>query len=766
MKRILILNLFLAGLLFAQDPVTWTKNVISDVLEKAKKNVVVDIDLDGDLDIICTANPEGSGSEDAGKANVMLYLNDGTETFSAKVIDYRFRSARGLACMDLNGDGYPDVAVGNQSSDSSLVWYENPITDYENEWTKRHIGSGAPFNYTIVATDLNIDGYMDLVDGVGDAIVGGSAADDYIRWLESDGANPPTFTVHNIINCATPGGIAVADFDGDADKDIVGMAWLAYTEQAQENENVRWWAQQASMSFSQQQVLQTYYGGNSVVAGDMDGDNDQDVLGAGWKSKTVDWWANDGNGSFSSVYTIKTSFTHSRNAIMSDMDSDGDMDVVACADNDSTVSWFENDGSLNFTEHQLTTSFTTAYYVSAADLDGDGDMDVVGTAQDADDGSSIQGQVSWWESDLAEERIIAAGDPAAESFNNSKVVIDFDNGYSGGNTSVFYNHNENSNRSSLGNGIHHIAGKGFYTIVTDANTYSATIDFYYNDISEWSAITDESTLLLCYWDASAGTNGQWEILKPATQTVTPATHKITVSGVDAELIKYSKFTLASSTADNSLPVELTAFKGQISDNKIVLSWKTQSELENQGFEIWRSIGQDTSYSLLASYMTDPDLRGLYNSSVGRDYQFIDPNVYWGEVYRYKLYDVNINGLRTEVARTSVTMVPGDLTRVLDGELPKSFHLQQNYPNPFNSYTIIELSLPEVRGLPAQSVRLTIYDYQGRKVRTLFRGQLAAGTYLFRWDGRNDQGQGVSSGTYIYRLTTPSGSMARKLQYVR
>ncbi len=760
--------LSIASFLWAQDPVTWTKNIISDQLEKAKKNVVIDIDLDGDLDIVCTANPEGSGAEDDAKDNVVLYLNDGSETFSAKTIDSKFRSARGLASADLNGDGYPDVVVGSKNVDSALVWYENPGSGYESEWYERSIGSGAPYNYAIVVSDLDGDGNMDIVDGIGDAAAGGSSADDYIRWLESDGASTPSFTVHNLINYASPSGIAVGDFDGDSDKDIVGMSWLSYTNPSPAtDEDVRWWANDGSMSFSQQEVIKTSYGGNDAYTSDMDNDSDIDILGAGWKAQTIDWWANDGSGSFgSSIHTVKTSFKYSRNAVAVDVDSDGDKDIVACADNDNTVSWFENDGTQNFSEHQITTSFTYAYYVSGSDLDGDGDMDIIGTAQDEDGGSGTAGQLAWWESDLAEEKSIASGDPAAESFNNSKVLIDYANGYSGGTTSVFYNHNTNANKTVLGSGIHHIAAKGYYTIVTDASTYSASIDFYYNGIAEWSAISDENDLILCYWNASAGSNGQWDILKPSNQTVNTVDHKITVTGVDAELIKYSLFTLGSSTSDNSLPVELVFFRARVKEATIQLSWSTAAEIDNQGFEIWRSSESSQEKVLLSSYKSNPELEGLYNSTTGQDYLFVDQNVFPGEVYEYTLFEVSSNGVRSEMARTEATIKAGDLTRVVDGIFPKSMELNQNYPNPFNGYTIIEFKVPESKTDHIQNVRLQVFDALGQRVKTLFKGSAVPGTYIYRWDGKNELNSSVTSGTYFYRLIINGVPLTKKMQYIK
>ena len=79
-------------------------------------------------------------------------------------------------------------------------------------------------------------------------------------------------------------------------------------------------------------------------------------------------------------------------------------------------------------------------------------------------------------------------------------------------------------------------------------------------------------------------------------------------------------------------------------------------------------------------------------------------------------------------------------------LPSRFALGQNYPNPFNPATHIQLSLP--RNSP---VSVRVYDTVGQLVRTLMEGEQEAGYYLLSWDGRDEAGAPVASGTYLYRL---------------
>jgi len=89
-------------------------------------------------------------------------------------------------------------------------------------------------------------------------------------------------------------------------------------------------------------------------------------------------------------------------------------------------------------------------------------------------------------------------------------------------------------------------------------------------------------------------------------------------------------------------------------------------------------------------------------------------------------------------------------------LPLKFVLAQNHPNPFNPSTTIKYELPQPAG-----VKLEIFDMMGRRVRTLVNQRQSAGQYTMTWDGRNEQGETIASGVYLYQLravsSTGSGS---------
>ena len=96
----------------------------------------------------------------------------------------------------------------------------------------------------------------------------------------------------------------------------------------------------------------------------------------------------------------------------------------------------------------------------------------------------------------------------------------------------------------------------------------------------------------------------------------------------------------------------------------------------------------------------------------------------------------------------------------------STELLPNYPNPFNPETWIPYRLSK----PA-SVTISIYDINGDIVRLLSLGHKDAGSYVSQnksayWDGRNSNGDSVSSGIYFYTLNSGQYTHTRKMVIVK
>jgi len=93
--------------------------------------------------------------------------------------------------------------------------------------------------------------------------------------------------------------------------------------------------------------------------------------------------------------------------------------------------------------------------------------------------------------------------------------------------------------------------------------------------------------------------------------------------------------------------------------------------------------------------------------------------------------------------------------------PVEFALEQNAPNPFNPTTTIRFTVPQ-----SGPVNMTICTLTGQIVRTLVDGTVEAGAHHVLWDGRDALGREVSSGVYLYRLTSSQGTLVRRMVCVR
>jgi len=105
------------------------------------------------------------------------------------------------------------------------------------------------------------------------------------------------------------------------------------------------------------------------------------------------------------------------------------------------------------------------------------------------------------------------------------------------------------------------------------------------------------------------------------------------------------------------------------------------------------------------------------------------------------------------AGDSIFFSTQNITSVIeDNNLPQAFILEQNYPNPFNPKTKIRFKLPE-----KTYVQLEIFDILGRRVSTLIKKEMNAGTYETEFDGHR-----FASGIYIYRIQAGSFISSKKM----
>ncbi|NUN07776.1 MAG: T9SS type A sorting domain-containing protein [Ignavibacteriaceae bacterium] len=186
-----------------------------------------------------------------------------------------------------------------------------------------------------------------------------------------------------------------------------------------------------------------------------------------------------------------------------------------------------------------------------------------------------------------------------------------------------------------------------------------------------------------------------------------------------------------------IPVELTSFSASIVDGKASLKWTTASETNNRGFEVQRSIG-DGQWSAIAF------IDGAGNSLERNSYAFTDNQLLTVKTaYRIKQIDYDGTSSYSNVVE-------------LDPVAGMSFGLGQNYPNPFNPSTKIFYEV----GTPSD-VTIKLYDVLGNEVRTIVSAPHLQGKYYIQFDA-----EGLSSGTYFYRMDAGKFSQTRKLNLIK
>jgi uncharacterized repeat protein (TIGR01451 family) len=195
------------------------------------------------------------------------------------------------------------------------------------------------------------------------------------------------------------------------------------------------------------------------------------------------------------------------------------------------------------------------------------------------------------------------------------------------------------------------------------------------------------------------------------------------------------------------PVEISSFAGLSGPGAIHLEWITESETNNLGFNLWRSEYADGDYRKINTSL----ISGAGDSQQRHVYRFEDREIKRGITYYYKVEDVDLQG---------VSQMHGPISAVANAR-PDEFRLEQNYPNPFNSETQIAYTVTEL-----DHISLAVFNLLGQSVRVLVQGLAEPGSHTIRWDGRDEMGMPVQSGTYFYVLQGREQKQVRKMQLIK
>jgi len=204
----------------------------------------------------------------------------------------------------------------------------------------------------------------------------------------------------------------------------------------------------------------------------------------------------------------------------------------------------------------------------------------------------------------------------------------------------------------------------------------------------------------------------------------------------------------------TLPVELSSFTATLTADMFVqVAWVAQSETNHLGYNILRAQSNQADEALKINPLIISEGENLGTQI---SYSYADAEVDAGSTYYYWLESVDLGGISTLYGPLSV-LVTGDPNDPGTPELPTVTKLMNAFPNPFNPNTTLRYSLKE-----AGKVRIEIYNLKGQMVRSYINDHATPGYYQVSWDGKDAQGRKVSSGVYMYRMSSGRYHSTKKM----
>lgn len=196
------------------------------------------------------------------------------------------------------------------------------------------------------------------------------------------------------------------------------------------------------------------------------------------------------------------------------------------------------------------------------------------------------------------------------------------------------------------------------------------------------------------------------------------------------------------SVDNLAPATPAPFAGRFDAGVTRLHWGANREADFATYRLYR--GDDPGFV--------PGPGNLVAALA--DTSYADAS---GRTYDYKLSAVDVHGNEGGFA----TALPEGTLDAPANRPVTQLSLGPAQPNPVSDGAVFRYALPH-----AAVVRLTLYDQQGRRVRELVNGPLAAGEHTARWDGHDHAGHAVPSGVYLCRLESEGRTLSRLLTAIR
>jgi hypothetical protein len=350
------------------DGQSWQRHVIRSIDVGPTALHAVDMDRDGDIDVI-------SGAVGFDTVSWHENVNGDGRTWLTRLIWGGVADPQSAWAGDVDMDGDMDVVVA-YSNASIIAYYEN-IDGGGNQWASRTVAGGMMFANSVTMGDLDGDGDLDFAATAANA--------DVIVWFENIFV-PFSWPAHLISGAfRAPAHVSVVDLDQDGDLDVLSAS--SNDDQVAFHENTDGTGQ----AWITRALTSTANEARSVGAGDLDGDGDLDVYAAALGDNAVKWFRNESihrSAFFPFEDTLPLAQSAPGSLAAADMDRDGELDLVSASFQDDRVIYHRNiPWQQPPWSEETVASLPGPTAVAVGDLNGDARTDVL--AASSDDGSIV-----------------------------------------------------------------------------------------------------------------------------------------------------------------------------------------------------------------------------------------------------------------------------------------------------------------------------------------------------------------------------------------
>ncbi len=374
-------------------------NIIDNAFEGAVAVRAAYVDTDSYIDIVGVANSDDLKVPPVNVDEISWWKNDGNGNFTknSTPISTSFIEPNYLHVIDMDFDGDNDIVCQNRNSEDQIYWWSNGDDQGGGDgtvWNQNIITPSYSHRLYFEPADMDGDNDTDLISFHDSDSDGYSNSVLYDENRLNEGSGWDTQTA---ISLYSTGGIGycyylyLADFNNDLLKDILlgGYNGIRWYQNSGDNIN---YTEYIIANISTSDNL------SSKAVADIDNDSDIDIFSIVSYTDTKIVWLNNKSGTTGweetwDSFTITTDSKGTSLLYPYDVNSDGKVDLIGCSQSYGDIFWWENNGiygDSTWKKHYITNNFSGVKSIDAADLNGDGSIDIIGAAY-------YGCQIAWWD---------------------------------------------------------------------------------------------------------------------------------------------------------------------------------------------------------------------------------------------------------------------------------------------------------------------------------------------------------------------------------